>query len=71
MQTACGNCTPVREYIIVMGVAGTGFGVVLPAMAGIFVPNKRALALGLVMAADSTCVVDEQRAWGIVYIFWN
>ncbi len=36
-----------------MGVAGTGFGVVLPAMARLVAPEKRAIALGLGTAAGS------------------
>ncbi len=36
-----------------MGIAGTGFGVVLPAMARLVSPEKRALALGLGTAAGS------------------
>lgn len=39
--------------LIGMGVAGTGFGVVLPAMARMVVPEKRAMALGLGTAAGS------------------
>lgn len=36
-----------------MGIAGTGFGVVLPAMARMVAPEKRAFALGLGTAAGS------------------
>ena len=36
-----------------MGIAGTGFGVVLPAMARLVAPEKRAFALGLGTAAGS------------------
>ncbi len=36
-----------------MGIAGTGFGVVLPAMARLVSPEKRSLALGLGTAAGS------------------
>ncbi|MCP5008561.1 MAG: MFS transporter [Aestuariibacter sp.] len=36
-----------------MGIAGTGFGVVLPAMARMVSPEKRAMALGLGTAAGS------------------
>ncbi len=36
-----------------MGVAGTGFGVVLPAMARLVAPERRAMALGLGTAAGS------------------
>ncbi len=39
--------------LIGMGVAGTGFGVVLPAMARMVAPEKRAFALGLGTAAGS------------------
>jgi MFS family permease len=39
--------------IIGMGIAGTGFGVVLPAMARMVSPEKRAIALGLGTAAGS------------------
>ena len=36
-----------------MGIAGTGFGIVLPAMARLVSPEKRSLALGLGTAAGS------------------
>ena len=39
--------------MIGMGIAGTGFGVVLPAMARMVAPEKRAFALGLGTAAGS------------------
>ncbi|MEH6649532.1 MAG: MFS transporter [Motiliproteus sp.] len=39
--------------LIGMGIAGTGFGVVLPAMARMVAPEKRAFALGLGTAAGS------------------
>ena len=39
--------------LIGMGIAGTGFGVVLPAMARMVSPEKRTLALGLGTAAGS------------------
>ncbi|EPJ49463.1 MAG: major facilitator transporter [Osedax symbiont Rs1] len=39
--------------LIGMGVAGTGFGVVLPAMARLVAPEKRAMALGIGTAAGS------------------
>jgi predicted MFS family arabinose efflux permease len=39
--------------LIGMGIAGTGFGVVLPAMARMVSPEKRAFALGLGTAAGS------------------
>ena len=39
--------------LIGMGIAGTGFGVVLPAMARMVSPEKRAIALGLGTAAGS------------------
>ena len=39
--------------LIGMGIAGTGFGVVLPAMARLVSPEKRSLALGLGTAAGS------------------
>jgi MFS family permease len=39
--------------LIGMGIAGTGFGVVLPAMARMVAPGKRAFALGLGTAAGS------------------
>jgi len=39
--------------LIGMGIAGTGFGVVLPAIARLVAPEKRALALGVGTAAGS------------------
>ncbi len=39
--------------LIGMGISGTGFGVVLPAMARMVAPEKRAFALGLGTAAGS------------------
>jgi predicted MFS family arabinose efflux permease len=39
--------------LVGMGIAGTGFGVVLPAMARMVSPEKRAFALGLGTAAGS------------------
>ena len=39
--------------LIGMGIAGTGFGVVLPALARMVAPEKRAFALGLGTAAGS------------------
>ncbi len=39
--------------LIGMGISGTGFGVVLPAMARMVAPEKRAIALGLGTAAGS------------------
>ena len=39
--------------LIGMGISGTGFGVVLPAMARMVSPEKRAIALGLGTAAGS------------------
>ena len=39
--------------LVGMGIAGTGFGVVLPAMARMVAPEKRAFALGLGTAAGS------------------
>ena len=36
-----------------MGIAGTGLGVILPAMARMVQPEKRALALGVGTAAGS------------------
>lgn len=39
--------------LIGMGIAGTGFGVVLPALARMVTPEKRAFALGLGTAAGS------------------
>ena len=39
--------------LIGMGIAGTGFGVILPALARMVAPEKRAFALGLGTAAGS------------------